>query len=101
LVERIRGKTKGNQNIINLTVIAGIILGPALGFISVFIVDLIPAMFGRGKSTLLFHLLGLFKASQGMIRVFGFDPSKDYVKIRERIGALLQNVEEQIIAPTV
>lgn len=56
---------------------------------------------GSGKSTLLFHLLGLFQASEGVIRVFGFDPSKDYVKIRERVGALIQNVEEQIIAPTV
>lgn len=56
---------------------------------------------GSGKSTLLFHLLGLFQASHGVIRVFGFDPSKDYVKIRQQIGALIQNVEEQIIAPTV
>jgi len=56
---------------------------------------------GSGKSTLLFHLLGLFMASEGMISVFGVDPSKDYIKIRERIGVLLQNVENQIIAPTV
>ncbi len=56
---------------------------------------------GSGKSTLLFHLLGLFMASEGMISVFGVDPAKDYIKIRERIGVLLQNVENQIIAPTV
>ncbi|MGH7801097.1 MAG: energy-coupling factor ABC transporter ATP-binding protein [Thermodesulfobacteriota bacterium] len=56
---------------------------------------------GSGKSTLLFHLLGLLKASEGTIRVFGVDPSRDYAKIRERIGVLLQNVDEQIIAPTV
>ncbi len=56
---------------------------------------------GSGKSTLLFHLLGLFMASEGTISVFGVDPSKDYPKIRERIGVLLQNVENQIIAPTV
>jgi cobalt/nickel transport system ATP-binding protein len=56
---------------------------------------------GSGKSTLLFQLLGLFKASEGDIQVFGVNPSKDYVKIRERIGVLIQNVEEQIIAPTV
>ena len=56
---------------------------------------------GSGKSTLLFHLIGLFMASEGMISVFGVDPSKDYIKIRERIGVLLQNVENQIIAPTV
>ncbi|GIW48278.1 MAG: cobalt ABC transporter ATP-binding protein [Deltaproteobacteria bacterium] len=56
---------------------------------------------GSGKSTLIFHLLGLLKASQGTIRVFGVDPARDYTKIRERIGVLIQNVEEQIIAPTV
>ncbi|MGH7908968.1 MAG: energy-coupling factor ABC transporter ATP-binding protein [Thermodesulfobacteriota bacterium] len=56
---------------------------------------------GSGKSTLLFHLLGLLKASEGTIRVFGVDPSRDYAKIGERIGVLLQNVDEQIIAPTV
>jgi cobalt/nickel transport system ATP-binding protein len=56
---------------------------------------------GSGKSTLLFHLLGLLKASEGVISVFGVDPSRDYARIRERIGVLLQNVEEQIIAPTV
>lgn len=56
---------------------------------------------GSGKSTLLFHLIGLFMASEGMISVFGVDPSKHYIKIRERIGVLLQNVENQIIAPTV
>jgi len=36
---------------INLSVIAGIILGPALAFISIFIVDLIIAMFGHGGIT--------------------------------------------------
>jgi len=56
---------------------------------------------GSGKSTLLFHLIGLFKPSQGEVSVFGFNPYRDYIKIRERIGVLLQNVEEQIIAPTV
>ncbi len=56
---------------------------------------------GSGKSTLLFHLLGLLKATEGVISVFGVDPSRDYARIRERIGVLLQNVEEQIIAPTV
>ena len=36
---------------INLSVIAGIILGPAVAFISIFIVDLIVAMFGHGGIT--------------------------------------------------
>jgi len=56
---------------------------------------------GSGKSTLLFHLVGLFRASHGDIRVLGVDPSRDYIKIREQLGVLVQNVDEQIIAPTV
>jgi len=56
---------------------------------------------GSGKTTLLFHILGILKPNQGSVRVFGQDPAKDYDKIREKIGVVLQNVEEQIIAPTV
>lgn len=36
---------------LNLSVVAGIILGPALAFISIFIVDIIIAMFGHGGIT--------------------------------------------------
>ena len=36
---------------VNLSIIAGILLGPALAFISVFMVDLIIAMFGHGGIT--------------------------------------------------
>jgi cobalt/nickel transport system ATP-binding protein len=50
---------------------------------------------------MLFHLLGLFRPSHGQIEVLGVNPSEDYIKIRGRIGVLVQNVEEQIIAPTV
>ena len=56
---------------------------------------------GSGKSTLLSLLLGLLKAYEGEIEILGVDPSKDYEKIRERVGALLQNVDLQIIAPRV
>lgn len=56
---------------------------------------------GSGKSTLLSLLLGLLKPSGGEIEVLGVNPSRDYEKIRERIGALLQNVDLQIIAPRV
>ena len=54
---------------------------------------------GSGKSTLLSLLLGLLKRSEGNIEVLGIDPAKDYEKVRERIGVLLQNVDLQIIAP--
>jgi len=56
---------------------------------------------GCGKTTLLYHLLGLLQPQEGDVRVFGVDPAADFNKIRERVGVLLQNVEEQIIAPTV
>jgi cobalt/nickel transport system ATP-binding protein len=56
---------------------------------------------GSGKTTLLFHILGLLKADKGDIKVFGHDPSRNYDKIREKIGVVLQDVDDQIIAPTV
>ena len=56
---------------------------------------------GSGKSTLLSLLLGLLKSSRGNIEVLGIDPAKDYEKVREKIGVLLQNVDLQIIAPRV
>ena len=56
---------------------------------------------GSGKSTLLSLLLGLLRASGGEMEVMGVDPGKDYEKVRERIGALLQNPDLQIIAPKV
>jgi cobalt/nickel transport system ATP-binding protein len=56
---------------------------------------------GSGKSTLLSLLLGLLKPAEGEIEVLGINPSKDFEKIRERVGALLQNVDLQIIAPRV
>jgi len=56
---------------------------------------------GSGKSTLLSLLLGLLTSSEGDINVLGVDPAKNYEKVRERIGVLLQNVDLQIIAPKV
>ncbi len=56
---------------------------------------------GCGKSTLLYHILGLLAPQEGNVQVFGVDPAKHFSKIRERVGVLLQNADEQIIAPTV
>jgi len=56
---------------------------------------------GCGKSTLLFHILGLLEPQEGEVRVFGTDPAHHFNRIRERIGVVLQNLDEQIIAPTV
>ncbi|MDO9107427.1 MAG: energy-coupling factor ABC transporter ATP-binding protein [Coriobacteriia bacterium] len=56
---------------------------------------------GAGKSTMLFHILGLLSPQEGEVRVFGEAPSRDWPKIRRRIGVVLQNVDEQLLAPTV
>ncbi len=56
---------------------------------------------GSGKTTLLFHILGLLKPDEGKVTVFGVNPALQYNAIRERIGVLLQNVDEQILSPTV
>jgi len=56
---------------------------------------------GSGKSTLLKHVLGILKPTEGSVRVFGEDPARDYDRIRSRIGAVMQNVDEQLIGPTV
>jgi len=56
---------------------------------------------GSGKTTLLFHILGLLKPDEGKVSVFGINPAEQYNTIRERIGVLLQNVDDQILSPTV
>ncbi len=56
---------------------------------------------GAGKTTMLYHILGLLRAQEGIVRVFGVDPSEEWPAIRKRIGVVLQNVDEQILAPTV
>jgi cobalt/nickel transport system ATP-binding protein len=56
---------------------------------------------GSGKTTLLFHILGLLKPDEGRVLVFDVNPAERYNTIRERIGVLLQNVDDQILSPTV
>ena len=43
---------------------------------------------GAGKTTLIRHLLGLLRAQQGSVRVFGLDPVADPVGVLSRIGYL-------------
>jgi len=56
---------------------------------------------GCGKTTLLKHLLGILVPKDGRVRVFGLDPGKEYAKIREKVGVVMQDVDEQILGPTV
>ena len=46
---------------------------------------------GAGKTTLIKHLMGLLKAQQGEVRVFGIDPVKDPVGVLSRIGYLSED----------
>jgi ABC-2 type transport system ATP-binding protein len=43
---------------------------------------------GAGKTTLIRHLLGLLRAQEGSVRVFGRDPVADPVGVLSRIGYL-------------
>jgi cobalt/nickel transport system ATP-binding protein len=56
---------------------------------------------GSGKSTLLYHLLGLLRPDEGLVRLFDHDPAQHWSAVREKVGVVLQNVDEQILAPTV
>jgi cobalt/nickel transport system ATP-binding protein len=56
---------------------------------------------GGGKTTLIKHILGILTPKSGSVKVFGVDPVKDFDKIRERMGVVLQSIEEQLIGPTV
>ncbi|MDH4221953.1 MAG: energy-coupling factor ABC transporter ATP-binding protein [candidate division Zixibacteria bacterium] len=56
---------------------------------------------GCGKTTLLKHILGILVPKEGEVEVFGFNPSKEFEKMRRRIGVVLQEVDEQMIGPTV
>jgi len=56
---------------------------------------------GCGKTTLLKHLLGVLVPKDGSVKVFGVDPVKEFSKIRERVGVVMQDVDEQILGPTV
>ncbi len=56
---------------------------------------------GSGKATMLYHILGLMKPQEGAVTVFGVSPSEEWPTIRKRIGVVLQNVDEQLLALTV
>ena len=48
---------------------------------------------GAGKTTLMRHLLGLLKAEQGTVRVFGLNPVTHPVSVLQRIGYLSEERE--------
>lgn len=46
---------------------------------------------GAGKTTLIKHLLGLLRAKEGSVRVFGMDPVEHPVEVLRRIGYLSED----------
>ncbi len=58
---------------------------------------------GSGKTTLFHIVMGLLKPSSGRIEVFGRPvvEEKDFRSIRQKIGLLFQDSDDQLFSPTV
>ncbi len=56
---------------------------------------------GSGKTTLLNHMLGLLKPKDGRIEVLGHELPEESARVRERLGVVFQNVDDQLIMPSV
>ena len=57
---------------------------------------------GAGKSTILKLILGLIKPTEGTVKVFGMETSKENLAaIRKRAGFVLQDPDDQMFMPTV
>jgi len=58
---------------------------------------------GCGKTTLLYLIMGLLRPQAGRIFVLGQEVSKekDFVPVRQRVGLLFQNADDQLFCPTV
>ena len=57
---------------------------------------------GSGKTTFVLHLNGLLTASAGTVKVCGMEVNKGNLsKIRQRVGLVFQDSDEQLFMPTV
>ncbi len=58
---------------------------------------------GSGKTTLFHIIMGLLKPKKGEIEIFGkrMHDETDYREVRERIGLLFQDANDQLFCPTV
>lgn len=58
---------------------------------------------GSGKTTLFQVIMGLLKPTAGTVRIFGrsMNEEKDFQGIRQRIGLLFQDADDQLFSPTV
>ncbi|MBW1692949.1 MAG: ABC transporter ATP-binding protein [Deltaproteobacteria bacterium] len=58
---------------------------------------------GSGKTTLFHIIMGLLKPSAGKIEIFNTpaETETDFRKVREKIGLLFQDADDQLFSPTV
>jgi len=58
---------------------------------------------GCGKTTLLHLIMGLLRPQSGRIVIFGQEvkKEKDFVDVRQKVGLLFQNADDQLFCPTV
>jgi cobalt/nickel transport system ATP-binding protein len=58
---------------------------------------------GCGKTTLLHLIMGLLRPQAGKIVIFGQEVKKeqDFVDVRQKMGLLFQNADDQLFCPTV
>ena len=58
---------------------------------------------GSGKTTLFHVIMGLLKPEAGRMELFGkpMQTEKDFVEMRQKIGFLFQDADDQLFCPTV
>jgi cobalt/nickel transport system ATP-binding protein len=58
---------------------------------------------GSGKSTFLHIVMGLLQPDAGTIRIFGqpIQTEQDFREVRQKVGFLFQNADDQLFSPTV
>jgi cobalt/nickel transport system ATP-binding protein len=58
---------------------------------------------GSGKSTLFHIIMGLIRPEKGKISIFGKErqQGRDFFEVRQRVGLLFQDSDDQLFCPTV
>ena len=58
---------------------------------------------GSGKTTLFLTIMGLLKPASGKMEIFGKEvkEEKDFRSVRQQVGLLFQDADDQLFSPTV